>query len=109
VVKIIRLVPTSATPLQVYEVLLIAEGKTPGEAKAEYAEKTRINALADTLKGKPIDEWPPFDTLWDGGPPGVFLCSCCVALTLFGTDQGFSVAPSVRCVRSQAKAMFVRP
>jgi len=62
----------SLGPLTSYEVLLMAQGRTLEQAKAEYVERTRINALADELEGKPIDQWPPFDIIWDTSPASFF-------------------------------------
>jgi hypothetical protein len=62
----------SLGPLTSYELLLMAEGKTLEQAKADYAEKTRINALADKIKGKPLAQWPPFEIHWDISPESYF-------------------------------------
>jgi hypothetical protein len=68
-------------PLTSYEILRIVQGRTLQEARAEYAEKTRIDALADNIKGRPIAEWPPFDILWDTFPESYFR-------TLDGAESG---------------------
>jgi hypothetical protein len=59
----------------------MVNGRTREQAAAECAEKTRINALADKIKGKPAAEWPPLDIVWDISPESYFL-------TLDGVDSG---------------------
>jgi hypothetical protein len=49
-----------------YEWLLIlTEGLTPEQARAQTAEKARINANAANLVDKPVEDWPEFQIQWD--------------------------------------------
>ncbi|WP_028167344.1 hypothetical protein [Bradyrhizobium elkanii] len=38
------------------------------EAKARSAERTRINALAEKVMGRPVEQWPAFEVVWTDDP-----------------------------------------
>lgn len=48
--------------------LMVSRNITLNEAREEIAERRRVNARADELLNKPIDEWPEFSVNWDLEP-----------------------------------------
>jgi hypothetical protein len=66
--EIQRLLEEPQEPLSHEVFLIVEEGFTIEQAREIVAERARLNARAERLINRPVEEWPDFEVKWDLDP-----------------------------------------
>lgn len=77
-------------------VLLMLKGMSEEDAIATVNERVRINQKAQTLVGKPINDWPSFTVEWDEDPS-------CYHFSQDGLEVGALAGDKIGLVRVKLK------